>query len=116
MIPKGCFRMVRLRSLREERKINQQKIAMELQISQASISKYEVGSAEPDIGTIIKIADYFNVSTDYLLGVSEVKKPLKKSDLSDAEIAHLVSYKSLSRTQREKVCAYIQGILDESEL
>ena len=86
-----------------------------MQISQASISKYEVGSAEPDIGTIIKLAEYFNVSTDYLLGVSEVKMPLTKSDLTDLEIEHLVSYRLLSKTQREKVGAYIQGIIDESE-
>lgn len=87
---------------------------MDLQISQASVSKYEVGSVEPDIGTIIKLAEYFNVSTDYLLGVSEKKKPLVKGDLTDAEIEHLVAYKSLSKTQSEKVGAYIQGILDES--
>jgi transcriptional regulator with XRE-family HTH domain len=107
---------MKLRSLREERKINQQKIAMDLQISQASVSKYEIGSAEPDIGTIVKLAEYFNVSTDYLLGVSEIKLPLTKSDLSDMEIEHLVAYRSLSKIQKEKVCAYIQGILDESEI
>ena len=107
--------MIKIRSLREERKINQQKVAMDLQISQASISKYEVGSAEPDIGTIIKLAEYFNVSTDYLLGVSETKKPLTKSDLTDKEIEHLVTYRSLSKTQIEKVGAYIQGILDERD-
>ena len=108
--------MIKLRNLREERKLNQQKIAMDLQISQASISKYEVGSAEPDIGTITKLAKYFNVSTDYLLGVSEIKMPLTKSDLTDTEIEHLVVYKSLTKMQKEKVSAYIQGILDESEL
>ena len=107
--------MLRLRSLREERKINQQKVAMDLQISQASISKYEVGSAEPDIRTIIKLAQYFGVSADYLLGISEIKKPLTKSDLTDMEIEHLVTYKSLTKAQRERVRAYIQGLLDESE-
>ena len=107
--------MIKLRSLREERKINQQKIAMDLQISQASISKYEVGSAEPDIGTIIKLAEYFNVSADYLLGISEKKLPLTKSDLTDMEINHLITYRSLAKTQKEKVGAYIQGILDQSD-
>jgi len=107
--------MIKLRSLRGERKINQQKIAMDMQISQASISKYEVGSAEPDIGTIIKLAEYFNVSTDYLLGVSEVKKQLTKSDLTDKEIEHLIKYRLLSKSQKEKVGAYLQGILDESK-
>jgi transcriptional regulator with XRE-family HTH domain len=107
--------MIKLRSLREERKLSQQRIAMDLQISQASISKYELGSAEPDIGTILRLTEYFNVSTDYLLGVSELRLPLKKSDLTDLEIEHLVTYRSLSKAQQEKVGAYIQGILDESE-
>jgi len=106
--------MIKLRSLREERKVNQQKIAMDLEISQASISKYEVGIAEPDIGTIIKLAEYFNVSTDYLLGVSEKKILLIKDDLTNAEIEFLVAYRSLTKTQREKVGAYIQGIVDTS--
>ena len=106
--------MIKLRSLREERKISQQRLAIDLQISQASISKYEVGGAEPDIGTIVELARYFGVSTDFLLGVSEKKLPLIKSDLTDAEIEHLVAYRVLAKTQREKVGAYIQGIIDES--
>ena len=106
--------MVKLRSLREERKINQQKIAMDLQISQASISKYEIGSAEPDISTILRLADYFHVSTDYLLGKSELKIAMGKSDLSEAEIDHFVMYKSFSSVQKEKVDAYMRGISDES--
>jgi len=106
--------MIMLRSLRKERKINQQKIAMDLQISQASISKYEVGSAEPDIRAIIKLAEYFNVSTDYLLGRSEIKIPLAMSDLTDTEIEHLIVYRLLTNNQKDKVSAYIQGILDES--
>jgi len=107
--------MLKLRSLREGRKINQQKIAMDLQISQASISKYEIGSAEPDISTILRLAEYFNVSTDYLLGKSETKIPMTRSDLTDAEIDHLIIYKSLSKSQKEKTDAYIRGILDESK-
>jgi len=106
--------MLKLRSLREERKINQQKIAMDLQISQASISKYEIGTAEPDISTILRLAEYFRVSTDYLLGKSETKIPMAKSDLTDAEIDHLISYQALSKSQKEKADAYIRGIIDES--
>ena len=107
--------MLKLRTLREERKINQQKLAMDLQISQASISKYELGFAEPDISMIIQLAAYFSVSTDYLLGNSEIKKPMVKSDLTDSEINHIIAYKSLSNSQKEKVDAYICGIVDESK-
>ena len=107
--------MVKLKSLREERKINQQKIAMDLQISQASISKYELGNTEPDIATILKLADYFHVSTDYLLGKSKIKMPMERSDLSETEIDLLVIYKSLSSSQKERINAYMQGICEFQE-
>ena len=105
--------MLRLKVLRKEKNINQQKLAMIFQISQASISKYEIGLAEPDIEMIIRMAKYFNVSTDYILGYSDIRNTLSKRDLTDEEIDHLLSYKKLLPEQREKVIAYIQGILNE---
>lgn len=58
---------MRLRSLRKQRNISQLKLAMDLQMSQNSISRYETGEREADYKTLILIADYFNVSIDYLL-------------------------------------------------
>lgn len=62
-----------LKSLREEKNILQSQLANELNISQSQYSKYENGIHEPDINTLIILANYFNVSTDYLLGISKVK-------------------------------------------
>lgn len=59
---------MRLRELRKQRKLSQQKLAMDLDMSQNSISRYETGAHEADYATLIKIADYFGVSIDYLLG------------------------------------------------
>ena len=59
--------MENLRIIREKRNINQQKIAVELEISQESISKYENGNAFPSREILIKLADYLNCSIDYLL-------------------------------------------------
>lgn len=58
---------MRLRELRKSKGISQLKLAMDLSMSQNSISRYETGSHEADYATLIKIADYFNVSIDYLL-------------------------------------------------
>ncbi len=58
---------MRLRTLRKERKITQLKMAMDLNMSQNSISRYETGERQADYETLIKFADYFNVSIDYLL-------------------------------------------------
>ena len=58
---------MRLKEIRKEKKISQLKLAMDLNMNQNTISRYETGEREPGINELIKIADYFNVSVDYLL-------------------------------------------------
>lgn len=58
---------MRLKELRKAKKISQLKLAMDLNMNQNTISRYETGEREPGINELIKIADYFNVSIDYLL-------------------------------------------------
>ncbi len=58
---------MRLKELRKARNISQLKLSMDLQLNQNAISRYETGLREADYATLIKIADYFNVSVDYLL-------------------------------------------------
>ena len=62
---------MRLRALREQRNISQLKLALDLIMNQNTISRYETGVREADYSTLIKIADYFNVSIDYLLERTE---------------------------------------------
>ena len=58
---------MKLKELRKSKKISQLKLAMDLNMNQNTISRYETGEREPGINELIKIADYFNVSVDYLL-------------------------------------------------
>ncbi|MCM1544305.1 MAG: helix-turn-helix domain-containing protein [Ruminococcus sp.] len=58
---------MRLRELRKSRNITQLKLAMDLNISQNSVSRYETGEREAGYAMLIRFADYFNVSVDYLL-------------------------------------------------
>ena len=58
---------MRLKELRQQRKISQIKLAMDLSMNQNSISRYENGTREADYKTLIQFADYFDVSIDYLL-------------------------------------------------
>ena len=59
--------MRRLKELRNKRHITQLELAMALDMNQNSISRYESGEREADYKTLITLADYFNVSVDYLL-------------------------------------------------
>ena len=58
---------MRLRELRKSRKVSQLKLAMDLNMNQNTISRYETGEREPGVTELIKIANYFRVSIDYLL-------------------------------------------------
>ena len=59
---------MRLKQLRKARGISQVKLAMDLNTGQNTISRYENGEREPGIDELIRIADYFRVSVDYLIG------------------------------------------------
>ena len=61
----------RLKELRTKHNVSQVRLAIELNTTQNSISRYENGIREAGYATLIAIADYFNVSLDYLLGRSE---------------------------------------------
>jgi len=57
----------RLRELRESKKYTQLKVALDLNLNQNSISRYESGSREAGYDLLIRFADYYGVSIDYLL-------------------------------------------------
>ncbi len=69
---------MRLRGLRKGKRMSQQKLAIELGMNQNSVSRYETGEREADYQTLISIADYFDVSIDYLLERTDNPRFLKQ--------------------------------------
>lgn len=65
----------RLTNLRKQKKLTQQELSKRLKIARTTYSGYENGSREPDYATLKKIADFFEVSTDYLLGRTDDPYP-----------------------------------------
>ena len=63
--------MNRIRELREDRDLRQIDVALATEIDQKTLSNYETGKTNPDSYAIIRLADFFGVTCDYLLGVSE---------------------------------------------
>ena len=63
--------------MRKEKGISQVKLAMDLCVNQNTISRYENGEREAGYDMLIKIADYFNVSVDYLLERTDIRKYIK---------------------------------------
>ena len=65
----------RLKTLRSEKELTQEQLARELGISNKSISVYEKGTSLPSIDTLARLASYFNVTVDYLIGYSDQRNP-----------------------------------------
>ena len=100
--------MIRLRELREARHMSQVRLAMELNVTQAVISKYELGKSDPDIRMLCSIADLFGVSVDFLIGRSENSEYRLRAD----EEKFLNTYRSLDTHRREMLASYAEGLRD----
>ncbi len=104
-----------LKKLRHKKGISQQMLADAIGTSQQSINKYENHKIEPDIETLIKIADYFETSVDYLTGHTDIDRVIenvRQYDLGAAESELIDNYRKLSPKQRESIESIIDNYLE----
>ena len=104
----------RIKELRENRRLIQAILASELNITQQSLSKYERDITTIKIDILKSIAEYFNVTTDYLLGISDVKRDLQgrmKINKDIDEYYDLIEvYKGLDKYDKEMVWSILQAV------
>lgn len=99
----------RLKQLREEKRLTQKELAFELSIGSKTISDYERESSSPDNDTLMIIAKFFNVSADYLLGLSDERTPpTPKEKLSGVQLALFNQTENLNEEQMKDVLKYIE--------
>lgn len=99
---------MRLKELRKQNKLNQTDIAKILQIEQNTYSKYEIGKAEPNISNLIKLADYYQVSIDYLVG----REWVNDIGYLPMQLRELVTIsKQLNDTNLSKAIGYISAMV-----
>ena len=97
-----------LKALRDEGGISQRQLAEAIGVSQQSINKYENHNIEPDIGTLIRIADYFNTSVDYLVGHTDNRRkiePVRTYELNTQEQQLIDAYRKLNQKQKAAIAA-----------
>ena len=70
----GVIFLIGLKKIRKQKRLNQQKVAMDLNISREAISYYENGRREPSLALLVAMSDYFNVSINYLITGEEFIK------------------------------------------
>ncbi len=66
--------MMGLREIRKQRNLNQQKVAIDLNITREALSHYENGRREPSLAMLLRMSEYFNVSINYLITGKEFQK------------------------------------------
>ena len=75
MFPGEIMIALKLRDLREDRDLTQKAVAALLQVHQTTYSDYELGKLNVPVAVLDRLADFYGVSVDYLLGRTEVKTP-----------------------------------------
>lgn len=106
--------MLRLKELRKKRNATQQEVADMLNITRAAYSNIENGKRDPDTETIVRLAQFFNVSTDYLLGLTDNPAPIPQLQISQQDRTILDEIKSLS-PERQKALEIALRILKSEE-
>ena len=97
--------MNNMKKIRESLQLTQVKVANDLKLSRQVYNFYENGKRNPDMQTLVKIADYYNVSIDYLLGRTNVIKP-EKVDENDL-LAKLNTADSETKASVEQFLNYL---------
>lgn len=107
--------MDKLKVLRKEKGISQQKLAEQIGTNQQSIHRYEQGAYEPDIRMLKQFAMFFETSIDYLVGNTDVRRKIELTesyDLNEEESSLIDQYRKLSPKARKNIAMMIDILLD----
>lgn len=97
----------------DEKKQSPSSVTAAIGLSNSIASKWKKTSAVPNGDILVKLAEYFDVTVDYLLGLTEDRKNPVPEDEVDSEI--LERFANLTPAQQEKVAAFIEGLLAAKE-
>lgn len=104
----------RIKLLREKRGLIQEILAAEIGITQQMLSKYEKDITIIKVDVLKRLAEYFNVTTDYLLGISDVKRDLtgqiKMNETLDEYYDLIEVYRRMDRYDKEMVWSIMQTV------
>ena len=81
--------MNRIKELRESKGMTQVRLSIELEVSQETVSAYEKGKHYPSVDVLLKMSDIFDSSIDYILGLSDIKRPISSAELSADDLAYI---------------------------
>jgi len=110
--------MNRIRELRKQKDLTMKDLGNQIGVSESTVSLYENEKRQPDQDTLLRIADYFQVSIDYLLGRTDVQCIAMQSDqvlnasVTDEEMALLGYFRSMNKEARERTIWIAKTLAD----
>lgn len=109
-----------LKQLRTKQGLTSEELCSKIGIKGGSYRNYERNDRKPDYDTLVKLADFYGVSIDYLLGRPDAKPPeepldefARKEHLKSLEKVFMKKYLALTEEQRDKVLDFLRGVLAE---
>lgn len=105
----------RLRDLKEDKELKQANIAKIISVSENQYGRYERGEYDIPLEKALILANFYNVSLDYLAGRTNDKKGFNKSDLPKEEVEMLKKFRNLSERQRGIIVGRIEAFTEENE-
>lgn len=109
--------MLKIKELREEKGLSQLEVAKGIDTSQRNIGRWETGANEPSSSFVLKLANFFNVSTDYLLGVDSdyVSATSRETDLTYDEFKLVKMYRVLSERDKNFISDVFNRLITPEE-
>lgn len=104
--------MLRLKDARKSKGLKQQEVADYLGIAKITYARYEGGTREPDINTIVSLASYFDVTVDYLLGLTDIPNIYVTTGVGKYDATVYTTDKSLSPQEQEQAARSIDEALN----
>lgn len=111
--PKEVKIMNNIKHLRKNANMTQIQLSQLLETDQSTISKWELGKCLPDVPTLLKLADFFNVSLDFVLGRKNDNEFCKQgNELTEKQKELLPLIQMLNDRQCQRTHDYLTGLLD----
>lgn len=104
----------RLKDLREDCDLKQSELCEKINISKNTYVNYEQGKREPPFELIIKLANFYEVSIDYISGKTNNKKGINQSDLSDREQRLISIFREMTREEQGRLLERAEIIIEDN--
>ncbi|QHQ59526.1 helix-turn-helix domain-containing protein [Anaerocolumna sedimenticola] len=106
---------IRLKHLRQKYKLTQGELAAVIGLKSTAISNYESKRNEPSFEKLISLSDYFNVSCDYMLGVTDNTLRIGSEDLDNDTADFFILYRRLNKVNTTEIKNYAKYLLYKQE-